>query len=305
MPRSAGERWADVTCKSDDGLDLYSRDYAPMGSDPSAYPVLCLPGLTRNTRDFHELALRLTDRWRVISCDFRGRGRSGYDADPSNYNPLVETADTLKLVERLDLPQVHVVGTSRGGIVSMFMAMARPDLFLSACLNDVGPRLEPTGLVRIAGYVTGTAIPKSWDAAARSLKSVHGEAFPGLSDEQWIRFARCVYRDEDGRPIEDYDPGLKTVFSSNPDAARGIVPELWEQFDALAHIPVLVVRGANSDLLSNDTVQEMVARHPACSAVTIADRGHAPFLDEPDAVAAIRHHLEMAENTNQTSRPQS
>lgn len=263
-----------------DGLRLYYRDY---GQAQAAHaPVLCLAGLTRNCKDFHDLALRLAPERRVIAVDLRGRGRSQRDPrGAAGYTPLVELDDVLRLIDQAALGPAVVIGTSRGGILAMLMAATRPDLLRGVVLNDIGPELDPAGLARIRGYVGVGDAPETWEAAATALEALHGAHFPGLSAQDWLAYARRSFAEREGRPAFDYDPAIGESLRGAPAG------DLWPQFAALAGIPTLVLRGAHSDLLSADTVSRMRAQKPDLVAVTVPDRGHVPFLDEPEAVAAI------------------
>ncbi len=270
-----------------DGLKLYFRDYGDAAS-PAA-PVVCLPGLTRNSKDFEDLAERLSVRRRVLCFDLRGRGRSGYDPAFMNYNVAQETSDVLAMMAALGAPEAVVVGTSRGGLIASVMAVLRPTALKGAIINDVGPELAPEGIARIAGYVGRMAEPATWEEGVATLKAANGPMFD-LTDEQWMVFARRTWREEGGRPRYDYDPKLG-------DATRAIMgqPQAfdpWRLFEAFGPIPTLLVRGANSDLLAPATVGKMKAMKPDLAVAEIPGRGHAPFLDEPESVAAIDAFLE-------------
>lgn len=263
-----------------DGLRLYYRDYG--AAQPGRAPVLCLAGLTRNAKDFHDLARRLSPQRRVIAVDLRGRGRS--DRDPrgaAGYIPPVELDDVLRLIEQAELGPAVVIGTSRGGILAMLMATVRPDLLRGVVLNDIGPELDPVGIARIRGYVGIGQAPESWEAAASALKALHGAHFPGLSAAEWQAYARRTYAEREGRPAFDYDPAIGESLRGAPAG------DLWPHFAALGPIPTLVLRGAYSDLLSAETMARMREQKPDLVAVTVPDRGHVPFLDETEAVAAI------------------
>ena len=271
-----------------DGLRLFFRDYNT--APPGPTPVLCLPGLTRNHRDFAPLADILSARRRVICPDMRGRGNSDRDPQPQNYNPVTETGDALHLIDRLGLPPCVVIGTSRGGISAMLIAAMRPAALAGAVLNDVGPKLEKSGLLRIVA--TLSMAPDSfadWDAAAASLRNANAAFYPTFTDADWRAFAHRLHAEIDGRPARDYDWKLaratETAVSDEP-------PQLWHQFDALAERPLLTIRGGLSDILSAETAEEMARRAPGMRLVTLPDRGHTPILDEPDSVAAIEALLQ-------------
>lgn len=267
-----------------DGTRLYARDYAAE-EDLGLVPAVCLPGLTRNARDFETIAPHLARKRRVIVVDFRGRGQSGR-ADPASYRPDQEAADTLAVLDHLGIERFAVVGTSRGGIVAMVMASRALQRLAGVLFNDIGPRIGTAGLLRIRSYLGTDPQFNNWAEAVAALQAVN-PGFPGLTDEEWLAFARRVYREENGLPRADYDMGLARTFPPAEDIAAGKVPELWALFELLAPVPCLVLRGEHSDLLSAETVSEMQRRHPRLAAATVSGRGHVPFLDEPDSRAAI------------------
>jgi len=275
-----------VRYRSADGLSLYARDYRSPGDGVT---VLCLPGLTRNGKDFEFLAQRLAAGRRVVCPDFRGRGLSQY-GDGASYRADVEMADTLILMDHLGIERAAIIGTSRGGIVALFLAHQAKARLAGIAFNDVGPRLEPAGLLRIRNYLTPAPGFSSWEEAVAALRA-SSRGFEGLSDADWLAFARRLFRDEDGILVVDHDPGLLRNFPDRETIESGKVPELWGFFDHVAPLPALVLRGANSDLLSALTVSEMQRRHPGLAAVTVAGRGHVPFLDEAESLAAIDRWL--------------
>jgi pimeloyl-ACP methyl ester carboxylesterase len=271
-----------------DGTQLYARDYAARSAS-ALTPAVCLPGLTRNSKDFETIAPRLAESRRVLALDFRGRGRSGR-ADPSTYRPDQEVADTLAVLDHLGIERFAIVGTSRGGIAAMVMAARALPRMAGVLFNDIGPRIDKPGLLRIRGYLGSDPQFSGWDEAVAAIKSTN-PGFPGLAEAEWLAFARRVYREENGLPRADYDMALGQTFPSAAEIEAGSVPELWALFDMLVAIPCLVLRGAHSDLLSEETVTEMRSRHPRLAAVTVPDRGHVPFLDEPESLSAIDRWL--------------
>jgi len=289
-------RWESHRVAAADGLELFVRDWPAEAGAERATPVLCLPGLTRNSADFELLTdgLRaLGDGRRVLAMDFRGRGRSGYAEDFTTYNPLQETGDALVVIERLVGGPVIVMGTSRGGIVGMIAALARPDRIKALALNDIGPLIEPAGATRIMDYV-GMPLPADldWPGAVALLRRGVEDEFPGVPDSHWEAHARRTFRDEGGRPAMNYDRKLRDATLAQMETAPA---DLWPQFDALPDMPILVIRGEKSDILSADTVVEMVRRRPQVRTLQLADRGHVPFLNEPPAVAAIAELLAEAD----------
>jgi len=255
--------------------------------------VLCLAGLTRNHRDFDDLADRLAPRYRVIRLDARGRGLSEHAADPlAEYTAAVETGDALALLGHLGLGRVAVIGTSRGGILGLGMAASRPGLVSGLVLNDLGLTVERAGLERIAGILGHQPSAPDFETAARELMGAHRTHFPHVGLERWLRHAHAVFDDEgNGRPRLSYDPALARAFAKAMEDAPPQI-SLWPLFDAMEAVPMLVLRGEHSDILTRETVAEMSHRHPGLDAVEIPGRGHAPFLDEPEAVSAIERFLE-------------
>jgi pimeloyl-ACP methyl ester carboxylesterase len=280
-------------------LRLVARDY---GSDFSRLtPVLCLPGLTRNAKDFETVAQRLSPLRRVICPDFRGRGRSQYAGDPLTYRPDQELADTLALLDRLGIGRVAAIGTSRGGIVAMVMAAKAKERLAGVLLNDIGPRIETAGLIRIRTYLGTDPAFASWQEAVAALKRTN-VGFDTLSDDEWLAFAKRVFREEDGKPRTDYDGKLTATFPAVEDIRSGKVPELWGLLDLMTDIPVTVLRGEQSDLLSAAIVTEMTQHAPALEAVTVANRGHVPFLGEAESEAAIDRWLARIDAAVSSSR---
>jgi pimeloyl-ACP methyl ester carboxylesterase len=268
-----------------DGVRLHVRDYgAPRAR---ALPVVCLPGLARTAADFESLAPALSSagQRRVLALDYRGRGKSDFDPHPANYNLHVELADVLAVVTALGIGRAAFIGTSRGGILTMLLAVARPTAIAGCVLNDIGPVIELEGLMRIKGYVGKLAQPASFGEAAGALRQRFGSHFPKWDDADWRAFAHRTFKEEGGRIVPDYDPALATVLAAvSPERP---LPPLWREFDALAHIPVMVVRGINSDILSAATVQAMRERRRGLEVVEVADEGHAPGLSDADTAGRI------------------
>ena len=263
------------------GLRLHARDY---GGDGPA--LLLMHGLTRNAADFEPLAAILAPRYRLIVPDQRGRGLSDSDPQPGRYRPDVYAADMIALLASLGIARVGLIGTSMGGLMAMIMASLQPERFPVLVLNDIGPELVPAGLARIAGYVGSGTKFGSWEAAADACRAINADAFPNFADADWLAFARRTCRQaDDGRIAFAYDPAIARGFEGEGEVAPA---NLWQQWDALADTPTLVVRGALSDLLSPRIVEQMAARHAGpFAAVDVPDRGHAPLLDEPVASRAI------------------
>jgi pimeloyl-ACP methyl ester carboxylesterase len=287
MPELDGELWRDIYYASFDDLKLYVRHYpAP---EAKLRPIICLPGLTRNSKDFQTLAIYLSkhpEKPRNVYCfDYRGRGRSQYDRSWRNYTPFIELLDVLDFLTVRGLHKVGIVGTSRGGIIAMLMAALRPTAMGPVVLNDIGPVIETRGFARILGYVGRVPAPKTWPDAVTQLREMNERAFPDVNDAQWEEIARDVFDEHRGRPARAYDRRLSRALGTI-DLSRA-VPDLWPQFIALGQVPVFVLRGANSDLLSPDTLEAMIERHPNLRVLTVPDQGHAPLLKEPETVEAI------------------
>jgi pimeloyl-ACP methyl ester carboxylesterase len=254
-------------------------------------PAVCLAGLTRNSRDFHDLATvlaRQDETGRDVYClDYRGRGRSEHDASWKNYSILVELNDALDFMTMKRLDRAAVVGTSRGGLITMLMAVLRPTALGAAVLNDIGPVIEREGLARIIAYVGRVPLPADWREATQLVFEMNRRQFTAIPADEWETIARQIFNDDNGLPASAYDPSLAKAISM----MDGPTPELWPQFAALTHVPVLAIRGENSDILSQRTVAEMQARHPRLAAVTVRGQGHAPFLKDAVTIGAVASFL--------------
>ncbi len=260
-----------------------------LDDDRPGLPVVCLPGLSRVARDFDPLAGWL-DR-RLIRPEMRGRGGSDH-ADPATYTVAQEVADILGLLDALGVRRAAFVGTSRGGLQTMALAAARPGLVAAAVVNDVGPEIDPEALRVIAAILSATpATLPDWATAAAMLRGGQRHAFD-LDDAGWDAYARRLFADRDGRPARDFDPALADATLA---ALEQPLPDLWPLFDALAGAPMLAIRGANSLVLTAETLAQMRARRPDLAVAEVPGRGHAPFLDEPAAVEAIRVLLAQAD----------
>jgi pimeloyl-ACP methyl ester carboxylesterase len=274
--------WSDGWWESSDGLRLHYRDYAGESSRP---PILCLPGLTRNARDFEGVAERLAGEWRLICVELRGRGESAYARDPMSYVPVTYVADVEALIAELGLARFVPFGTSLGGLVTMLLAVNGRERLAGALLNDIGPVLDAGGLKRIRAYVGRSQNWPTWLHAARFLREAQLDRYPDWGIEQWLAYAKRLCRlTPNGRIVFDYDMRIAEPFRL-PGGDTGF--DLWSAFRALDGVPSLVVRGGLSDLLSAETVAAMKAANPALESVTVPSVGHAPTLEEPEAAAAI------------------
>ena len=273
------------TWQSRDGLTLSARVYP---GDRASTPVVCLPGLTRNSRDFEGLAAAIAPARRVICPDLRGRGRSQYSPVSATYNPAQYCDDTLLMLAAMGVDRFVAIGTSLGGIMTMLLASIAGSRIAGAVLNDIGPDIDPAGLARIRSYVGVTKSYADWDAAARALAVAQADVYPGLAHDGWLQLARRWMREDAGLVVFDYDMAIAEPILADDGTAPA--PDLWPLFDALAGRPVLVVRGGASDILSRETADAMAARYQDVELLTLPGIGHAPTLDEPgsrDAVARL------------------
>ncbi|MEX0328370.1 MAG: alpha/beta fold hydrolase [Ruegeria sp.] len=271
--------------RTSDGLRIY---YEETGSGAA---LLCLAGLTRNSKDFSYFAPHATDL-RLIKMDYRGRGQSDYDSDYMNYNVLREAHDVVELLDHLKLEKVTILGTSRGGLIAMALAASNPERLAGVVLNDVGPVIEAAGIAKIMDYVGKRPAAKTYDEAATALKQIMEPQFPGVSMDVWRRQAEIQFEQTDDGLKLRYDEALRKALLEQ--AASGATPDLWLFFEALRDIPTGVIRGANSDVLGAATVEEMHARHPGLISAEVPDRGHVPFLNEPQSLDIIRKILDAA-----------
>ncbi|MBA3676568.1 MAG: alpha/beta hydrolase [Sphingosinicella sp.] len=278
--------WSDGYWESNEGLRLHYRDYPGSGDH---VPVICIPGLTRNARDFEGVAERLSPGRRVICVELRGRGESAYAKDPMSYVPLTYLQDMEALLRELKLDRFILFGTSLGGLMTMLLSLKHKSRIAGALINDIGPVLDMKGIERIKTYVGRSQSWPTWMHAARFFRETHGEVFPGWGLDRWLIYAKRVCKlNPNGRIIFDYDMRIAEPFKA-PGGETDFDP--WIAFRGLADIPLLVVRGAFSDLLTAETLAKMQTEMPLMQNVVIPDVGHAPTLDEPEAVEAIEIFL--------------
>lgn len=301
LSNAQSQNWEDIYYKTNDDLKLYARFYPASETGICGTPVACLPGLTRNARDFHTIATALSqnqDTPRPVYClEYRGRGYSDHDKNWRNYTPGTELIDVLDFFTIHNLHHIHLLGTSRGGILTMLMAAYRPGIIKSAILNDIGPVLDKAGLLRIKGYVGRTPIPSNWEEATKIIADINAATFPDITQEQWGFIARAWYNEKDGIPLPSYDTNL-THALDDIDFTQDI-PHLWAQFKALTPFATLAIRGANSDLLSPQTLSMMNEMHPNFYSHEVPGQGHAPLLLDEETINIIAAFLRSQDEAEQ------
>jgi len=292
---SSNPDFSDFFYTAPDGLRLHARVYGE--ANAGGWPVVCLPGLTRNARDFHELALHLSQRTdnrrKVVAFDYRGRGQSAYDPDIGHYNVGVEAGDILAGLAALGIVEAAFIGTSRGGLIIHVLGAMQPAVLKAIVLNDIGPVIEAEGLAHIGSYLERTPKPKTFAEAVAAQRGTHGGDFPALAAADWERMVQALYRETDSGLVPDFDPKLVDTLAG-VDFTRPLA-DLWPQFEALVIVPLLAIRGAKSKLLSAATLEEMQRRHPNVEAITVEGQGHGPFLDTGELPHAIAAFLDRAE----------
>ena len=276
-----------VRFTAQNGMTLAARVFGV--HHPDRIPILCLPGLSRNSKDFIGLGSFFSKSSQparqVVALDYRGRGRSDSDPDWTRYSPLIEARDVLAAAEALGLHKAAIVGTSRGGIIAMILGALRPGIMAGIVLNDIGPVIEGTGLARIKAYLSGASAPKNLDEAVQRLQRALGAQFSSLEEADWQAMADAIYVESENGLRLDFDPGL--IKSVNAIDLESAIPTLWPQFESLRGHPVLSIRGENSDILSEATVKAMMQRHPNLETVTVAGQGHAPLLRDSSTLNRI------------------
>jgi pimeloyl-ACP methyl ester carboxylesterase len=283
---SAQDAGQDLFVTAQDGLRLHVRQYGARTSP--GVPVVCLPGLSRTVADFDALAPRLAEgglTHRVIAIDARGRGQSEYDSNPVNYNPAVELADVVTVLTALAVGPAVFIGSSRGGILTMLMGVAHPTAIAGVVLHDIGPVIEPKGLARIKSYLGKMPQPRGFAEGADILRHLFAAQFPKLTAEQWLAAAHRTWQVQNDELKPTYDVRLADTLA-DLDIERPL-PALWNEFDALIHVPMLVIHGMNSDILSATTVAAMALRHPGMQSIEVSDQGHVPALEGDDIISTI------------------
>ena len=278
-------RWA-----SHDGLTLYARDY-PASAGSERLPVIALHGLTRNSKDFEEVAPLIAAMGRrVVAPDVRGRGQSGRDPDPTNYQPKTYARDVIGMMKALGIDRAVFLGTSMGGLITMTLAAIRPKAVAAAILNDVGPAIAPEGVARILSYAGQPVEIRDWEDAAAYLQRTNGVAFPGYAKDDWEKLARRTFRDRDGVPALDYDPAISVALAKPPPRLAAWMARVL--FHRLARKrPTLLIRGELSDVISPEIAAQMQRMAPSMQRIDVPRVGHAPALTEPSAVDAIANFL--------------
>ncbi|MFA5495540.1 MAG: alpha/beta hydrolase [Porticoccaceae bacterium] len=283
-------RYQPLWYQSADDLRLFARYYPAPNRD---FTLLCMHGLTRNAADFEGLIDHLAGNQAILAVDQRGRGNSDHDPDPSRYQIAVYAEDMFTLLEHQGITDTVLLGTSMGGLIAMQMLAMRPDLIRGVVLNDIGAVIEGAGLTRIQNYAGRSARPlATWQQAAEQARRVNGGAFPDYTDADWLRFARRQYRENsEGELVLAYDPAIATASPAGTGEIASV--DMWSFYDSLPDIPLLIIRGALSDVLSRECLEEMVRRKTRARGVEIANRGHAPALDEREALDAIETFLQV------------
>lgn len=285
------QNYRDLYYQSKDGLTLYARHYHASG----APTLICMPGLTRNSADFQWLCDHLMGQYNIYTMDFRGRGNSQWDVDSANYNPLSYARDLESLIHHEQLTNVSLIGTSLGGLVAMIYLAHFEHSVRALVLNDIGPEVNAQGLNRIQQYVGKSCVAESWQDAIAMVKSINSEFFPGLDSNQWESIARALMHEaDDGRITFSYDPAIAAAKSNNDSES---IPNLWAEFDKLGSLPLLVLRGEFSDILDAQCIRQMQRRHPAMDFCEVANRGHAPLLNEPEVLQTVKKFLNTVNST--------
>jgi pimeloyl-ACP methyl ester carboxylesterase len=287
---NAPSEYAERHWTSRDGLNLYARDY-PGTPGNDRLPVICLHGLTRNSKDFEDIAPQIA-AWgrRVIVPDVRGRGQSDRDPNPKNYQPKIYARDVLEMMAALDISRAVFLGTSMGGLITMTLAAMRSKVIAAAILNDVGPAIAPEGIARILGYAGKGSEVRDWNDAAAYVRRTNAVAFAHFGDEDWHRFAQRTFRQSSAGPELDYDPAISVALSKPPPKLAGFIAGIL--FRRLARKrPTLLIRGETSDIITAEIAERMKRMAPNLLRVEVPGVGHAPMLSEPEAVDAIDQFL--------------
>jgi pimeloyl-ACP methyl ester carboxylesterase len=292
-----GDAGSSTFVTAQDGLKLHVRIYGERSAP--GVPVVCLPGLTRTVADFDGLASALVRdparSRRVIAIDSRGRGQSDYDRDPENYTLKVELGDVVTVLTALSIGPAVMVGSSRGGLLAMMLGVVHPTLIAGVVLNDIGPVIEPKGIARLKSYVGRLPQPRSFEEGADILQRLFGVQFPRFATDHWLADAKRTWQMKGGVLTPTYDIRLARTLS-DVDIERPL-PALWNEFDTLARVPVLVIHGTNSDILAAATVTAMHTHHPGLKSIEVLDQGHVPVLDGNDLLPDVMRFIALCEKS--------
>ncbi|WND02533.1 alpha/beta hydrolase [Temperatibacter marinus] len=278
-------RYSSVYYTSPDGLKLHYREYLPDGEPLATY--LCMPGLTRNANDFGTIAEYLQDQGcRVICAEQRGRGNSEWDNNPENYDPAIYCRDMFHLIRNMlkSPPDLYAIGTSLGGFMSVMMNASDPTIFKGIIINDMGLELNQKGLDRIKSYVGKDKVINSWGEAIAGVKNANSSVYPNYSDKEWDQFTRLLYVEKAGKPVANYDPAISTNLNEKPETAA---PDLWPLMETLKSVPVVLIRGELSDILSSQVAERMQQEHGNLALITVSNVGHCPTFDTCEEKSAI------------------
>ena len=282
------ESYIPLYYRSKDGLKLFLRDYRPE-KPTSALPIVCLAGLSRNSADFHNLALHFsrhpTTPRRVIAFDYRGRGKSEHDRNWQNYDVRIEAGDILDGLAALDVEKADIIGTSRGGLITLAISLMRPALLGRVILNDIGPRIEEIGLLRIKTYLDKLDKFKSWDDLHQTFRPLAREGFPAITERDYEEFVGAIFEERGGKPYPLFDMALLNPLK-NMDFSQPL-PELWHLFNGLGAVRLDILRGERSDLLSEETARKMAKLHPDARLHTIPGQAHAPLTNAKSVIGVI------------------
>lgn len=294
LDRIRNPAWEDIYFKSYAGISLYGRHYP---GDKNKRPLLCLPNIIQNGRCFEPLAKAISSEALgarpVYTIDYRGRGFSEHDPNWQNYTPLIEMIDLINFMTLKCIHRPTILGSGWGGIITMILATLHPSMLGPVILNDIGPKIETNGIIRSQAFVGRLPTPTSWRKAADLLKDLYSHHFTDLSDEDWMRLAHQHFNEVNNRPALAYDSNLQNSMTM-VDVTEG-APQMWEQFLSMQHVPILGIRGENSDVLSHDTFEEMFYRHPNLQMFTVANEGHTPLLDDDLSIERIRLFLDRCD----------
>lgn len=279
--------YLDFWYQSQDGLQLYAREYP---HESPAATIVCIPGLTRNSADFAEFCQQLNQEYRIFAVDLRGRGRSDYDPVPQNYHPSVYVQDIQALLDKLDLNEVILIGTSLGGLVSMLLSAMNPERVRALVINDIGPEINPSGLERIKSYVQSKPAPiEDWDQAQKRTQQALRREYPNFTDKDWQLFAQRLYKQSNGSIQLDYDPAISVLFDDQKESMETL--DLWPVFDSLSPVPMMTIRGELSDILLPETTSKMQQMHPKFTLLEVPEVGHTPLFEDPQVTKKVVNFL--------------